>query len=111
MTDVSNLELMFDERKAASIISKKFKTNSHEVIIDSTSMLSSLEKLCYHLEEPRVGQSYPNYYISSLASKNLKVVMSGVGADEVFGGYPWSCLLYTSPSPRDGLLSRMPSSA
>ena len=58
------------------LISKKFKTNSHEVIIDSTSMLSSLEKLCYHLEEPRVGQSYPNYYISSLASKNLKVVMT-----------------------------------
>ena len=26
-------------------------------------------------------------------------------------GYPWTCLLYTSPSPRDGLLSRMPSSA
>ena len=25
--------------------------------------------------------------------------------------YPWTCLLYTSPSPRDGLLSRMPSSA
>ena len=32
---------------------------------------------------------------------------------ELFGGAPqhWSCLLYTSPSPRDGLLSRMPSSA
>ena len=89
MTDVSNLELMFDERKAASIISKKFNTNPHEIIIDSTSMLKCLEKLCYHLEEPRVGQSYPNYYISSLASKNLKVVMSGVGADEIFGGYPW----------------------
>ena len=29
-----------------------------------------------------------------------------------YSGYPsWSCLLYTSPSPRDGLLSRMPSSA
>ena len=26
-------------------------------------------------------------------------------------GVPWCCLLYTSPSPRDGLLSRMPSSA
>ena len=31
--------------------------------------------------------------------------------DKTFAGIPYSCLLYTSPSPRDGLLSRMPSSA
>ena len=29
----------------------------------------------------------------------------------IYGEYYWTCLLYTSPSPRDGLLSRMPSSA
>ena len=45
--------------------------------------------LAWHLEEPRVGQSYPNYYAAQLASKFVKVVLSGAGGDELFGGYPW----------------------
>jgi asparagine synthase (glutamine-hydrolysing) len=41
------------------------------------------------LEDPRVGQSYPNYYAAQLASKFVKVVLSGAGGDELFAGYPW----------------------
>ena len=48
-----------------------------------------LSKLVWHLEEPRVGQCYPNYYIANLASKFVKVVLSGSGGDELFAGYPW----------------------
>ena len=48
-----------------------------------------LQKLAWHLEEPRVGQSYPNYYVAQLASKFVKVVLSGAGGDELFAGYPW----------------------
>lgn len=36
-----------------------------------------------------VGQSYPNYYAAKLVSKFVKVVLSGAGSDELFGGYPW----------------------
>jgi asparagine synthase (glutamine-hydrolysing) len=48
-----------------------------------------LPRLAWHLEEPRVGQSYPNFYAAQLASKFVKVVLSGSGGDELFGGYPW----------------------
>jgi len=48
-----------------------------------------LPTFAWHLEEPRVGQSYPNYYAAKLASKFVKVVLSGTGGDELFGGYPW----------------------
>ena len=45
--------------------------------------------LVWHLEDPRVGQCYPNYYAAQLAGKFGKVVLSGVGGDEMFAGYPW----------------------
>ena len=49
----------------------------------------SSTKLVYHLEDLRVGMSYPNYYIARLASKFVKVCLQGTGGDELFGGYPW----------------------
>jgi asparagine synthase (glutamine-hydrolysing) len=48
-----------------------------------------LPRLAWHLEEPRVGQCYPNFYAAQLAGKFVKVVLSGAGGDELFGGYPW----------------------
>ena len=48
-----------------------------------------LPALIWHLEDPRVGQSYPNYYVAKLASKFVKVVLTGSGGDELFAGYPW----------------------
>ena len=36
-----------------------------------------LPKLIWHLDEPRLGQSYPNFYMAKLASKFVKVVLSG----------------------------------
>lgn len=89
LTSASGLELSFDERAKSELMSYKFKTEHYEIVLKSGDMERCLEKFAYHLEEPRVGQSYPNYYASKLASKFVKVVLSGAGGDELFGGYPW----------------------
>lgn len=85
----SGLELGFDEREKAEHMSYLFKTEHYEMVLKSGDMERCLPKFAWHLEEPRVGQSYPNYYASKLASKFVKVVLAGTGGDELFGGYPW----------------------
>jgi asparagine synthase (glutamine-hydrolysing) len=86
---VSGLELVFDERDRAELMSYLFKTEHYEMVLKAGDMERILPRLTYHLEEPRVGQSYPNFYAAQLAGKFVKVVLSGAGGDELFGGYPW----------------------
>lgn len=85
----SGLELAFDERGKAELMSYLFKTEHYDMVLKAGDMERILPKLVWHLEEPRVGQSYPNFYAAQLASKFVKVVLSGTGGDELFGGYPW----------------------
>lgn len=85
----SGLELGFDERQQSEVMSYLFKTEHYEMVLKAGDMERVMPKMAWHLEEPRVGQSYPNYYVSQLASKFVKVVLSGTGGDELFGGYPW----------------------
>ena len=89
LSSASGVELNFDERIAAEQMSAKFKTQHYEMVLKAGDMERVLPSLTWHLEEPRVGQSYPNYYAAHLASKFVKVVLSGAGGDEIFGGYPW----------------------
>ena len=86
---VSGLELAFDEREPSEYMSYLFKTEHYEMVLKAGDMERVLPTLAWHLEEPRVGQSYPNYYVAQLAGKFVKVVLSGTGGDELFGGYPW----------------------
>jgi asparagine synthase (glutamine-hydrolysing) len=89
LSSASGIELAFDERAKAEAMSYHFKTEHYEMVLKAGDMERVLPKLAWHLEEPRVGQSYPNYYAAQLASKFVKVVLSGGGGDELFGGYPW----------------------
>jgi len=89
LKSANGIELSFDEREKARYMSNKFKTQHYEKVLISGDMERSLSKIAYHLDEPRVGQSYPNYYAAELASKHVKVVLSGAGGDELFAGYPW----------------------
>ncbi len=83
----SGLELAFDERDKAEWMSYIFKTEHYEMVIKAGDMERALPRVVWHIEEPRVGQSYPNYYAAQLASKFVKVVLAGTGGDELFGGY------------------------
>ena len=89
LSSASGIELAFDERQTAEAMSAEFKTEHYEMVLKAGDMERCLPKLAWHLEEPRVGQCYPNFYASKLASKFVKVVLSGAGGDELFGGYPW----------------------
>jgi asparagine synthase (glutamine-hydrolysing) len=85
----SGLEMKWDERESAEWMSYLFKTEHYEMVLKAGDMERALLKMTWHLEEPRTGQSYPNFYIAQLASKFVKVILSGTGGDELFAGYPW----------------------
>lgn len=89
LSSASGIELSFDERVRAEAMSALFKTEHYEMVLKAGDMERCLPRLARHIEEPRVGQSYPNYYAAQLAGKFVKVVLSGAGGDELFGGYPW----------------------
>lgn len=89
LRSASGVELTYDEREMAEHMSYVFKTEHYEMVLKAGDMERVMPKLAWHIEEPRVGQSYPNFYAAQLASKFVKVVLSGAGGDEMFGGYPW----------------------
>ena len=89
LNSASGIELAYDERDSAERMSYLYKTQHYEMVLKAGDMERSMQKLVWHLDEPRVGQSYPNYYAAHLASKFSTVVLAGTGGDELFGGYPW----------------------
>jgi asparagine synthase (glutamine-hydrolysing) len=89
MSEVTGVEANYDERRDAELMANHFKTEHFEQVINAGDLKWSLPRVVYHLEDLRVGMSYPNYYISRLASKFVKVCLQGTGGDELYGGYPW----------------------
>jgi asparagine synthase (glutamine-hydrolysing) len=89
LSSASGLELGFDERADAEVLANRLKTEHYEMVMHAGDMEAIMPELVWHLEDLRVGQCYPNYYLARLAGKFVKVVLSGAGGDELFGGYPW----------------------
>ncbi|KXK42463.1 MAG: glutamine-hydrolyzing asparagine synthase [Chlorobi bacterium OLB5] len=89
LSSASGLELGFDERIKAEFLSNIYKTEHYEIVLKAGDMERVMHDLIWYLEDLRIGQSYPNFYVARLASKFVKVILSGSGGDELFAGYPW----------------------
>lgn len=89
MSEVHGVEAGYDERIDAELTANFIKSEHYEQVINAGDLKWSLPRVIWHLEDLRVGMSYPNYYISRLASKFVKVCLQGTGGDELYGGYPW----------------------
>jgi len=76
-----------DELNEAKYVANHFNTDHQELIVNENP-LKILPTILWHMDEPIADPtSIPTYYLAQSASKKVKVVLSGEGADEVFGGY------------------------
>lgn len=79
---------LFDETPHARLVSDLFQTDHYERFISPNDLLGALNDVTWQLDEPLADSScLPVYFVSQLASEQVKVVLSGDGGDEVFAGY------------------------
>ena len=78
----------YNETDWAKELSEKIGVEHHSKIITSDEFWANIEKVQYYMDQPLADPScIALYFVSKLASEYVKVVLSGEGADELFGGY------------------------
>lgn len=78
----------YDEINYAKDLADKLGIKNESKIIKKDEYLEAIPKIMYHLDEPTSDPAAISlYFVAKLASRDLKVVLSGEGADEFFGGY------------------------
>lgn len=77
----------YNELSHAAIVARRFGTNHHEIPV-APDVVRLLPKLLWHVEEPISDSAMvTTWLVSELAAGSVKVILSGVGGDELFGGY------------------------
>jgi asparagine synthase (glutamine-hydrolysing) len=77
-----------NELSYARTVAQAFGTDHHEVLVDPQQFIEALPHLVWHEDEPIAhSASVPLYFVSQLAQRHVKVVLTGEGADELLGGY------------------------
>jgi asparagine synthase (glutamine-hydrolysing) len=101
-----------DERPYARLAAERYGSEHHELTIDSKQFADFLPKYTWHMEEPVCEPTaVALYYVSRLAKDYVKVLISGEGGDEAFGGYPnyrnllWLERLKSYLKPLNGAIS------
>lgn len=79
-----------DEFKYSDVVASCFQTEHHKLFIDAARTLPALHECVRQMSEPMVSHDNVGFYLlSQEVAKFVKVVQSGQGADEIFGGYHW----------------------
>ena len=79
----------YNELDYARRVAEKFGTEHHDMILDTRAFVGFFPRFIYHMDEPVTEASgIPLFFISDLAGRYVKVLLSGEGADELFAGYP-----------------------
>ena len=91
----SNLQtftVAFDDASSegdrARATAEQFGTTHHELRVDATHLVSDLETVLAHLDQPTIDAVNTFYVARAVAATGIKSVLSGTGGDELFGGYP-----------------------
>jgi asparagine synthase (glutamine-hydrolysing) len=78
----------FDERPAARLVAEHFGTIHHERLVTDADAVAALPGLIARMDEPLADYAaLPTFLIAEIAAREVKVVLTGEGADELFGGY------------------------
>lgn len=89
-----------DEFKYSDLIAKQFSSNHRKLFVTPEKLLEQLPNAISAMSEPMMSHDCIAFYLlAEEVSKHCKVVQSGQGADEVFGGYHWYPPLLTSKMP------------
>ena len=75
------------EREYARMVSERYKTDHHELRMVPEKLSDIVPKVMWHIEEPISVAEISTYYLGMAVSKYVKVMLSGEGSDELFGGY------------------------
>jgi asparagine synthase (glutamine-hydrolysing) len=83
-------EGIFNETNLAKDLSDILEIENYRKLMNADECFEKLPTIQYHMDEPQSNlSSVPLYFLAELASKHVTVVLSGEGADEIFGGYAW----------------------
>ncbi|MGH7496481.1 MAG: asparagine synthase (glutamine-hydrolyzing) [bacterium] len=79
----------YNELNYARMISQKFGTDHHEIVLHPREFRDFIPKFLWHMDEPVAeAPAISLFHVSKLAREHVTVVLSGEGADELFAGYP-----------------------
>src|SRR5437588_3180442 len=80
-------DIIPDDVEWARRVNQQLDTDYHEIML-KPDVAGLLPQLVYHMDEPPIDMAIPNYLVSKAARESMRVMLSGMGGDEVFAGYP-----------------------